>query len=199
MLSLGSLSRREGGRVTRRAALHAGAHAMDRHFATAPLDRNLPVVLALAGLWNATALGYRQRVVVPYAEALALMPAYLQQLSLESNGKRVTREGAPVEGRTAPALWGGIGTDGQAVAREGSNGGQTAAMAAADIEHMIQRTDIDGRNGALIFAPGFPGHDGCDDPAKQPACVARLPGNEMRSAHLPSAIVIMPFGWNGTQ
>ncbi|MEO8487065.1 MAG: glucose-6-phosphate isomerase [Betaproteobacteria bacterium] len=95
------------------SALLAGAHAMDRHFATAPLASNLPVVLALAGLWNASALGFRQRVVVPYAEALALLPAYLQQLSLESNGKRVTREGAPVEGRTVPALWGGIGTDGQ--------------------------------------------------------------------------------------
>ncbi len=93
--------------------LFAGAHAMDRHFATAPFDANLPVVLALAGLWNAAALGLTQRVVVPYAEALALLPTYLQQLSLESNGKRVTRDGTPVEGRTVPALWGGIGTDGQ--------------------------------------------------------------------------------------
>ena len=95
------------------AALLAGAHAMDRHFATTPFERNLPVVLALAGLWNASALGYRQRVVVPYAHALSLLPTYLQQLSLESNGKRVTRDGSPVEGRTAPALWGGVGTDGQ--------------------------------------------------------------------------------------
>ena len=93
--------------------LFAGAHAMDRHFASAPFDANLPVVLALAGLWNAGALGLRQRIVVPYAEALSLLPTYLQQLSLESNGKRVTRDGTPVEGRTAPALWGGIGTDGQ--------------------------------------------------------------------------------------
>ena len=95
------------------AALLEGAHALDRHFATAPLERNLPVVLALAGLWNASALGHRQRIVVPYAEALALLPTYLQQLSLESNGKRVTRDGSPVDGRTVPALWGGIGTDGQ--------------------------------------------------------------------------------------
>lgn len=95
------------------AALLDGAHAMDRHFATAPLASNLPVVMALAGHWNANALGLRQRVVAPYADALALLPAYLQQLSLESNGKRVTREGAAVEERTAPALWGGVGTDGQ--------------------------------------------------------------------------------------
>jgi len=95
------------------AELLAGANAMDRHFATAPFEANLPVVLALAGLWNASLLGYRQRIVVAYAEALALLPTYLQQLSLESNGKRVTRDGVPVEGRTAPALWGGIGTDAQ--------------------------------------------------------------------------------------
>jgi len=95
------------------AALLDGAAAMDRHFRTAPFERNLPVVLALAGVWNASALGHRQRIVVPYADALTLLPAYLQQLSLESNGKRVTREGAPVGGRTAPALWGGVGTDGQ--------------------------------------------------------------------------------------
>jgi len=93
------------------AELLAGANAMDRHFATAPLEANLPVVLALAGLCNASLLGHRQRVVVAYAEALALLPAYLPQLSLESCGKRVTRDGSPVEGRTAPALWSGIGTD----------------------------------------------------------------------------------------
>ena len=95
------------------ARLFEGAHAMDVHFREAPFESNLPVALALVGLWNASALGYRQRVVVPYAEALGLLPAYLQQLSLESNGKRVTRDGDPVPGRTAPALWGGVGTDGQ--------------------------------------------------------------------------------------
>ena len=94
-------------------ALLDGAHAMDRHFRETPFETNLPVALALAGLWNASALEHRQRIVVPYAEALALLPAYLQQLSLESNGKRVTRDGEPVAGRTAPALWGGVGTDGQ--------------------------------------------------------------------------------------
>jgi len=95
------------------ASLLAGAAGMDTHFRTAPLERNLPVVLGLLGWWNAAVLGHSQRIVVPYSQALARLPAYLQQLTLESNGKRVTREGAPVSGPTAPALWGDTGTDSQ--------------------------------------------------------------------------------------
>ena len=93
--------------------LRGGAAAMDAHFRTAPLEANLPVLLGLTGWWNARVLGHAQRVVVPYAQALAALPAYLQQTTLESNGKRVTRDGRPVDGPTAPALWGGTGTDGQ--------------------------------------------------------------------------------------
>ena len=95
------------------AALLEGAAAMDTHFRTAPLGRNLPAVLGAVGWWNACALGHPQRIVVPYAHALARLPAWLQQLSLESNGKRVTRDGIPVGAPTAPGLWGGTGTDGQ--------------------------------------------------------------------------------------
>ena len=90
-----------------------GAQEMDTHFRMAPLARNLPVILGLVGYWNARWLGHRQRVVVPYAQALARLPAYLQQLSLESNGKRVRRDGTPADGATAPALWGDVGTDSQ--------------------------------------------------------------------------------------
>jgi glucose-6-phosphate isomerase len=90
-----------------------GAQAMDTHFRMAPLARNLPVVLGLVGYWNARWLGHRQRLVVPYAQALARLPAYLQQLSLESNGKSVRRDGTPVDATTAPALWGDVGTDSQ--------------------------------------------------------------------------------------
>jgi glucose-6-phosphate isomerase len=95
------------------AALLAGAHAMDEHFATAPFEANLPVLLGLLGWWQARWLGYAQRIVVPYAHALGRLPSYLQQLSLESNGKQVTRDGRPVQGPTAPALWGDVGTDSQ--------------------------------------------------------------------------------------
>ena len=93
--------------------LLAGAHAMDEHFAGTPFDRNLPVVLGVLNWWQARGLGRTQRVVVPYAHALEKLPAYLQQLVLESNGKSVTRDGRAVEGPTSPALWGSTGTDGQ--------------------------------------------------------------------------------------
>ena len=95
------------------ADLLAGAAAMDAHFRSTPFERNLPVVLGLLGWWNASVLGHSQRIVVPYAQALARLPSWLQQLSLESNGKRVTRDGAPVATPTAAALWGDTGTDGQ--------------------------------------------------------------------------------------
>jgi glucose-6-phosphate isomerase len=90
-----------------------GAQSMDTHFRMAPLERNLPVVLGLLSYWNARGLGHPQRVVVPYAHALARLPAYLQQLQLESNGKSVLRDGAPVDGPTEAALWGDVGTDSQ--------------------------------------------------------------------------------------
>jgi glucose-6-phosphate isomerase len=86
---------------------------MDAHFRDTPLARNLPVLLALVDFWNAQAPGAGQRVVVPYAHALSRFPAYLQQLVLESNGKSVMRDGVPVGRPTAPALWGGPGTDSQ--------------------------------------------------------------------------------------
>jgi glucose-6-phosphate isomerase len=95
------------------AELLAGAASIDRHFRETPLEANLPVLLALVDFWNARMLGIPQRIVVPYAEALKLLPAFLQQLTLESNGKSVQRDGTPVDGPTAPALWGGPGTDGQ--------------------------------------------------------------------------------------
>src|ERR1700690_2067813 len=86
---------------------------MDAHFRATPLERNLPVLLALIDHWNAHWLGHDQRVVVPYAQALSRMPGYLQQLALESNGKSVRRDGEPLEGHSAPAVWGGPGTLGQ--------------------------------------------------------------------------------------
>jgi glucose-6-phosphate isomerase len=99
--------------VERFAELLAGAYAMDEHFRSAPFAQNVPVVLGLVGWWQARWLLYPQRVVVSYAHALDRLPSYLQQLSLESNGKSVTRDGHRVDGPTAPALWGHTGTDAQ--------------------------------------------------------------------------------------
>jgi glucose-6-phosphate isomerase len=91
----------------------AGAASADVHFRDAPLEHNVPVLLALVDYWNARGLGHSQRVVVPYARALALLPAYLQQLVLESNGKSVARDGSRLDGGSTPALWGGPGSDSQ--------------------------------------------------------------------------------------
>ncbi len=83
-----------------------GGSEMDRHFAEASLEKNLPVLLALIGVWNANFLGAATHAVLPYANALRLFPSYLQQLEMESNGKRVDREGRIVEYATSPVLWG---------------------------------------------------------------------------------------------
>ena len=94
-------------------ALLAGGRAMDEHFLTAPLQRNLPVLMAMTGVWCRNFLGLSSLVVVPYAQALALLPAFLQQMEMESNGKRVTREGEAVSWDTCPVIWGAVGTDAQ--------------------------------------------------------------------------------------
>jgi glucose-6-phosphate isomerase len=94
-------------------ALLAGAASMDEHFRSTPLENNLPVQLALVDFWNAQLLGYPQRVVAPYAQALARLPAYLQQLVLESNGKSVTRDGERLALASAPSLWGEPGSNAQ--------------------------------------------------------------------------------------
>ncbi len=91
--------------------LLAGAASIDAHFRDAPLEQNLPVLLALVDLWNGRALECSQRVVVPYAHALALLPAYLQQLVLESNGKSVARDGSALRSGATASLWGSPGTD----------------------------------------------------------------------------------------
>ncbi|MCB1889749.1 MAG: glucose-6-phosphate isomerase [Rhodocyclaceae bacterium] len=94
-------------------ALLDGAHQMDRHFAEAPLAANLPVLLALVGLWNRDFLGYPSLCIAPYAEPLARLPAYLQQLEMESNGKSVRLDGEAVGVPTCPVIWGEPGTNGQ--------------------------------------------------------------------------------------
>ena len=91
----------------------AGFHAMDEHFRKAPLARNLPVLHALIGIWNSNFLGIDSLAVLPYAHYLKRFPAYLQQLVMESNGKRVTHAGKPVGVDTSPIVWGEPGTNGQ--------------------------------------------------------------------------------------
>jgi glucose-6-phosphate isomerase len=84
----------------------AGARDLDRHFAATPPERNLPVLMALIGVWNVNFLGAATHAVLPYAHALRLLPAYLQQLEMESNGKSIDREGREIGYATAPVVWG---------------------------------------------------------------------------------------------
>ncbi|MEM6986018.1 MAG: glucose-6-phosphate isomerase [Pseudomonadota bacterium] len=95
-----------------RAFLH-GAHTVDTHFRTAPLARNLPVWLALVGVWNRNIEGYSSRAVLPYDQRLARFTAYLQQLDMESNGKGVQLDGTAIERDSGPIVWGEPGTNGQ--------------------------------------------------------------------------------------
>ena len=93
--------------------LLAGFHAMDEHARTAPLGSNLPVLLGMIGVWNASVLGLPTLAVLPYEQLLARFPAYLQQLLMESNGKRVDDHGQPVSWQTCPVVFGEAGTNGQ--------------------------------------------------------------------------------------
>ena len=93
--------------------LLAGAHNMDQHFQTAPLEANLPVRLGLLDVWYRNFLNYTSRSIAPYHSALRRVPAYLQQLEMESNGKRVDRNGQALPYGTSPVLWGEPGTNGQ--------------------------------------------------------------------------------------
>ena len=94
-------------------AMLEGSHEMDEHFRTAPFDRNLPVLMALIGIWNINFLGAHTVAVLPYEQYLKRFAAYLQQLTMESNGKHVTLDGEQVSYQTAAVYWGEPGTNGQ--------------------------------------------------------------------------------------
>jgi len=94
-------------------AMLAGFHEMDEHFRTAPFERNLPVLMALLSVWYNCFFGAQTVAVLPYEQYLKRFPAYLQQLTMESNGKRVTLDGKPVGVDTSPVYWGEPGTNGQ--------------------------------------------------------------------------------------
>ena len=94
-------------------ALLAGAAAMDRHFREAPLERNLPVLMGLLSAWRRNAMGWPTVALIPYDQRLERFPAYVQQLAMESNGKRVAGDGSPAPRPTAPVVWGEAGTNAQ--------------------------------------------------------------------------------------
>jgi len=129
--------------------LLAGARALDEHFASAPLERNAPVLLALVSAWNRLALEGASEPVIPYCDALARLPAYLQQLQMESNGKSVDIDGHPVPLQTIPVVWGEPGTDAQHSFFQALHQGTTVHP----VEFLVtipQRPDPQGRDVALL-------------------------------------------------
>ncbi|TNF36893.1 MAG: glucose-6-phosphate isomerase, partial [Gammaproteobacteria bacterium] len=94
-------------------ALLQGAHEMDRHFAETPLEHNMPVILALLGIWYNNFFEWQSHAIMPYSQYLERLPAYLQQLDMESNGKTIDRTGHRVDYLTGPIIWGEPGTNGQ--------------------------------------------------------------------------------------
>lgn len=121
--------------------LLAGAAAMDAHFRTAPWSDNLPVRMALASVWNRNFLHLHGKVILPYDARLALLPAYLTQLIMESNGKSVNRDGQPIDYATCPIVWGEVGPNAQhafyQLLHQGTEG------VACDFIAPIHRPDID--------------------------------------------------------
>jgi glucose-6-phosphate isomerase len=95
------------------AEMLSGFHAMDEHFKSAPLETNMPAICGMLNVWYTNLFGAETHAVLPYAERLARFPAYLQQLTMESNGKSVRRDGTPVWGQTGEIFWGEPGTNGQ--------------------------------------------------------------------------------------
>ena len=95
------------------SSLLAGAREMDQHFMIAPLEKNLPVMLGLIGIWQINFFGVTSHAILPYDQYLHRFPAYLQQLEMESNGKRITRDGEEIDHNTSPVVWGEPGTNGQ--------------------------------------------------------------------------------------
>ena len=128
----------------------AGGEDVDTHFESAPLDKNIPVIMALLGIWYRNVWGFSTQAVIPYDQRLGRFSAYLQQLDMESNGKSVTREGGPVHMATAPVLWGEPGTNGQHAFFQMLH--QGTDVVPIDFLVAAEPTAADAHHHALLFA-----------------------------------------------
>ena len=127
-----------------------GGEDVDRHFETMPLEKNIPVIMALLGIWYRNVWGMTSHAVIPYDQRLARFPAYLQQLDMESNGKSVDCHGQPVMMATAPVIWGEPGTNGQHAFFQMLH--QGTDVVPIDFLVAAQPTDADAHHHALLFA-----------------------------------------------
>jgi glucose-6-phosphate isomerase len=155
------------------AELLEGAREVDRHFAEAPLERNVPVLMALIGIWNTNFLGAPTLAVLPYSNALRLLPSYLQQLEMESNGKRVDRENRVVDYATAPVVWGAEGTVSQHSFHQLLH--QGTQLVACDFVELGLEKNLSANCRAQADALAF----GTEDPALPP--YRQYPGNRPSS------------------
>ncbi len=141
----------------------AGGREIDVHFSKTEIEKNIPALMALIGIWNTNFLGAATHAVLPYAHALRLLPAYLQQLEMESNGKRVDRAGRPVDYATAPLLWGTEGTPSQHSFHQFLHQGtQVVPADFIDIaSHQVLSANLRAQADALAFGSddeGYPGN-----------------------------------------
>jgi len=127
----------------------AGFRTIDRHFLTTPLERNVPALLGLIGVWYRNFLGFPTYAVLPYSQDLDRFPAYLQQLDMESNGKRVRLDGTPVDVDTGPIVWGEPGTNGQHAFYQLLHQGTTVVPADL-IGFMEPAADLDDQHDLLV-------------------------------------------------
>lgn len=134
-------------------ALLAGAHAMDEHFRTAPAEKNLPMLLGLLGVWYANFLDSPSVVIAPYNQNLHRLPAYLQQLDMESNGKGVRSEGEKVDYATGPIIWGEPGINGQHAYFQLLH--QGTHLIPLDFILALEQADMDPRHHAVLIASCF--------------------------------------------
>ncbi|BES69795.1 glucose-6-phosphate isomerase [Marinobacter nanhaiticus D15-8W] len=131
-------------------SLLSGANAMDQHFREAPLEENLPVIMALLGIWYGNFWGADAHAILPYDHYLRGLPAHLQQLDMESNGKCVTRAGQPVNYDTGPIIWGGAGANGQHAYHQLLH--QGTRMSPADFIIPLRTHNPVGSHHAILFA-----------------------------------------------
>jgi glucose-6-phosphate isomerase len=164
--------------------LLAGARDMDAHFRDTPLAHNVPALMALLGVWNVNFLGAASHCVLAYAHALKLLPAWLQQLEMESNGKGVDREGRPVAYATAPVLWGGEGTVSQhsfhQLLHQGTQAVPVDFVVAGVTAELDANAEAQAR--ALAFGTGeeaLPAHR--RHPGNRPSSTLRLAGIDARN------------------
>jgi glucose-6-phosphate isomerase len=162
----------------------SGGKDIDDHFVQTPLEKNVPVLMALIGAWNVNFLGAATHAVLPYSNALRLLPAYLQQLEMESNGKRVDRRGAEVAYATAPVLWGLEGTVSQHSFHQLLHQG-TQAVPVDFIDPGLEENlsaNCRAQADALAFGtadPSLPPHR--QDPGNRPSSLLQLEGLDARN------------------